>query len=134
MGQDATSVLVVEDDRDLREILTEVLENEGCRVTAVANGAEALALLRNGSRPDLILVDLWMPVLDGLQFRRKQRGLRGAAEIPTVLLSADGDGVRAVRELFNEALVKPLELSAVLALVQRHLTRSRRRPVVTGGS
>ena len=69
----ARSVLVVEDDIDIREALTGLLSEEGYAVSACANGLEALKHLRAGRHADVILLDLMMPVMDGWQFRVLQK-------------------------------------------------------------
>src|SRR2546428_350964 len=66
-------VLVVDDDLAVRESMRSVLEGEGYAVTAAENGLEALQHLRNGLRPEVILLDLLMPVMDGWQFLRELR-------------------------------------------------------------
>ena len=66
------SILVVEDDPDVRRALTELLASEGYKVTATADGGEALETLRAGLRPAVILLDLMMPNCDGWDFRRAQ--------------------------------------------------------------
>ena len=70
----ARQVLVVEDDRDVCDAIRESLEDAGYRVCAASNGADALALLRDlGAMPDLILLDLMMPVMDGERFLEEFR-------------------------------------------------------------
>src|SRR5207244_10672732 len=69
MNDGATTVLVVEDDFDLRDALVPILEYEGHRVVSAANGKEALERLQTMPPPSLILLDLMMPVMDGEQFR-----------------------------------------------------------------
>src|SRR5690349_23695253 len=83
-----TSVLVVEDDFDLRDALVPILEYEGHRVVSAANGKEALERLRTMPPPSLILLDLMMPVMDGEQFRAQQLRDPALASIPVVIVSA----------------------------------------------
>src|SRR5215212_2491309 len=82
-------VMVVEDDFTIRETLRELLEDEGYRVTQASNGAEALACLRTNGTPRLILLDLMMPVMDGVEFRRALQKDPRLSDIPMVVLSAD---------------------------------------------
>ena len=82
------SILIVEDDSDLREALSEVLRDEGYSVESAADGREALDRLRRDLRPSLILLDLTMPVMNGWQFRAEQRRDPALSEIPVVVLSA----------------------------------------------
>lgn len=82
-----THLLVVEDDRDLRQVLVDLLEVAGYQVDAAANGLEALQHLALHPS-DLILLDYMMPTMDGLAFREAQRRDPAIAEIPVVLISA----------------------------------------------
>jgi CheY-like chemotaxis protein len=66
-------ILVVDDDPDIRETITELLQEEGYVVTAAAHGGEALSALRADPTVGLILLDLMMPIMDGWQFRNEQR-------------------------------------------------------------
>src|SRR5690349_17497986 len=83
-------VLIVEDDADLREMMAQLLTLEGFSVETASNGREALRYLESGDggRPNLILLDLMMPVMDGWEFRRRQLADMRSAEIPVVVLSA----------------------------------------------
>src|SRR2546430_989400 len=75
-------VLIVEDDADLREMMAQLLSLEGFQAAAVANGSEALQYLHNGHiKPDVILLDLMMPVMDGWEFRRKQQADPAFADV-----------------------------------------------------
>src|SRR5439155_12456386 len=80
-------VLVVEDDTDGRETLAELLEAEGYPVARAANGRQALDYLQRAGPPGLILLDLLMPVMDGYQFRQRQRQDPVLASIPIAVVS-----------------------------------------------
>src|SRR5207249_387698 len=84
----AATVLVVEDDFDLRDALVPILEYEGHRVVSAANGREALDWLHAMPPPSLILLDLMMPVMNGEEFRAEQLRDPALASIPGVILSA----------------------------------------------
>ena len=87
---DPATVLIVDDDRGIVDGISEFLREEGFRVVATANGAEALAHLRLGLRANVILLDVLMPIMDGWDFRAAQLAdpvLRG---IPVVVISASG--------------------------------------------
>src|SRR4051794_37746057 len=89
-------VLLVEDNDATREAVSLILESDGYQVMTAANGRKALDRLRGGARPDLILLDLMMPVMDGWQFRAEQRRDQVLADIPVIVCSAAGDAqVRA---------------------------------------
>src|SRR5436853_5733359 len=82
-------VLIVEDDVDLREMMAELLTLEGFAAAAVANGREALEYLHQGyDKPDVILLDLMMPVMDGWEFRRRMQSDPAIANLPVIVLSA----------------------------------------------
>ena len=123
MGECA-HVLVVDDDPDIRGTLVDVLELRGYRATAAANGQEALAQLRRGLRPCVILLDLMMPVMNGWEFRGEQRRDEALAALPVVILSGDATTARKAADLgVPEYLRKPLELAAVLDVVKQHCHR-----------
>lgn len=81
-------VLVVDDDADTREIVTTVLESKGFRTLQASNGLEALEAVEGTERPDLILLDMSMPVMDGATFRRIQLQHGPVANIPVIVLTA----------------------------------------------
>jgi CheY-like chemotaxis protein len=111
------SVLLVEDDADIREALTDVLRMERWTVEPAANGKLALERLRTGPPPDLMLLDLMMPVMDGFELLE---ALRGEAGPSTVVLSAsrDMDRVRA-HPLVRATLGKPVEIGVLLDLLDQ---------------
>jgi CheY-like chemotaxis protein len=112
-------VLIVEDDPDLREMMAQLLILEGFQAHAVANGREALDYLHGGDRPELILLDLMMPVMDGWAFRRAQRSEPALADVPVVVLSAlDADRGAEIEAI--EFLKKPLDFDRLIALVREY--------------
>ncbi len=118
-------VLVVDDDADIREGLRDILEDEGHDVAEARNGQDALARLRAlVPAPDLILLDLMMPVMDGLEFRRQQLLDPALAGIPVVVLSADGHvDVGSTLLAATQRLRKPIPLDQLLALVERYSSK-----------
>jgi CheY-like chemotaxis protein len=113
-------VLIVEDDADLREMMAQLLTLEGYTAAAVANGREALDYLHDGhDKPNLILLDLMMPVMDGWEFRLAMQADPGLADLPVIVLSAldpsSGRGVDSVAYL-----KKPLDFDRLLTLVRKH--------------
>ena len=109
MPATATSVLIVEDDRDVRLSLAEVLAEEGYRVAIAENGFEALCYLRTARAPGVILLDLMMPVMDGWEFLAEKRRIPSLAGIPVVVLTAGGSGKRPLEPAqVVERLKKPV--------------------------
>ncbi|MBK7862657.1 MAG: response regulator [Archangiaceae bacterium] len=84
-------IMVAEDDPEIRASVAELLQSEGYEVVLASNGAKALELLRGGAAPQLILLDLMMPGVDGFQFREEQRKDPVLSAIPVLLMSAGGD-------------------------------------------
>jgi CheY-like chemotaxis protein len=118
--QDSKRVLVVEDDVDIQEALTQILENEGYRVTSADNGLNAMTYLRSSSPPCLILLDLMMPIMDGWQFRSEQKKDPQLARIPIVVLSAHGSVPQHAAALEAAMyLKKPIDLELLLETVKR---------------
>jgi CheY-like chemotaxis protein len=114
------NVLIVEDDHDVREALTQVLEFEGYGVVGAANGMEGMECMRVGPSPHIILLDLMMPVMDGVQFREQQMLDPELAKIPVVVISADRKAEqKAVALGVAACLKKPLEVDNLLELVAR---------------
>jgi CheY-like chemotaxis protein len=108
-------ILVVEDDQSIRELLVELLETEGYAVSSANNGKDALHTLNTEIRPDLILMDLMMPVMDGYQFRTEQLKNTCWSTIPTIVMSAETNA-REKLKTYNVAgfLTKPVELDTIL--------------------
>ena len=114
-------VLIVEDDTDLRETLSQILTDEGYRVWSVEHGQAALDCLRDGSKPCLILLDLTMPVMNGWQFRAEQREDPDLCEIPVVVISAGANLADQVVPLgIHDFIRKPIQLGQLLATVGRY--------------
>jgi CheY-like chemotaxis protein len=115
------SILVVDDDADIRSSLTEILGDEGYRVAGVRNGREALAYLQEQTRPSLILLDMMMPEMDGWRFRLEQQRSPELASIPVVILSAHGNVREAALALgAADYLRKPLRIESLLEIAGRY--------------
>ena len=113
-------VLIVEDDADLREMMAQLLTLEGYQIETVANGREALAYLNEAPRPDVILLDLMMPIMDGWEFRRRQQDDPALADVPVIVLTAlDQAQARAADLNGVDFLKKPLDFDRLLELVRR---------------
>jgi len=116
------SVMIVEDDRDVRDSLVEILEDNGYSPLAASNGKEALERLRATPRkPCLVLLDIMMPVMDGWGFRAEQRVDPNLESIPVVVLTAHANAEQAAQQMQASAfLKKPVTLEALLSTVQRY--------------
>jgi CheY-like chemotaxis protein len=112
-------VLIVEDDEDLRDMMAQMLSIEGYRTATAANGREALDYLHHTARPNVILLDLMMPVMDGWEFRRLQKADPELAPVPVIVLSALDPG-RAASVDADAFLKKPLDFDRLLDLVRSH--------------
>jgi CheY-like chemotaxis protein len=110
------TVMVVEDDALIRELVSHILAGEGFTAVGASNGAEALQRLRvEGVQPALILLDLVMPVMNGWQFRAEQLKDPELAGIPVVIMSGtDGGEVPA-----QARVPKPIEIERLLDTVWR---------------
>jgi CheY-like chemotaxis protein len=122
-GHASRTVLLVEDDEDIRGSISEILGDEGFEVVSAADGREALRWLRGAAElPRLILLDLMMPVMDGWAFRAAQLADPRLAEIPVVILSAATDVRKHAAQLHvEEYLPKPLDVPKLLHAIERHL-------------
>src|SRR5260370_375527 len=120
-------VLVVEDEPDIRELVIHDLKREGYQVSAAASGEEALRQVLSAP-PDLVLLDLMMPAMDGLEVCRRLRQDPSTATLPIVMLTAKGDEVDRVLGLeigADDYVVKPFSPKELLARVRAVLRRSR---------
>lgn len=114
----APIILIVEDDRDIRDVLAEILAEEGYQVLVAEDGADGLRRLAEGPQPDLILLDLMMPRMDGYQFREEQRKNPAWSAIPLVLLTAGvetSDKITALGAL--DVVRKPVKIDFLLELI-----------------
>lgn len=109
-------ILVVEDDLGSRQALANVLRDRGYQVTAVGDASQAMARLRRQPHPDLIVLDLMMPGMDGWDFRQEQKKDPAIAGIPVVAVSAVGKLVDV-----EVSLRKPLDYDELLAAVERYV-------------
>ena len=119
------TVLVVDDDIDIREAICLVLSHSGYRTLTASNGEEALNTLRAEAAIDLVLLDMMMPVMDGWGFRNAQPDGPAFSKIPVVVLTGDGRASSKAQVIGASGyLKKPLDLDDLLRVVARHCARS----------
>lgn len=119
----AVSVLIVEDDRNIAELLQMYLEKEGYAVTVAADGGQGLAKFR-AIKPDLVLLDVMMPVMDGWSVCK---AIRAEAQTPIIMLTAKGDTdskVMGLKTGADDYITKPFEMKEVLARIEAVLRRT----------
>jgi len=123
----AADVLVVEDEPDIRHLIVHHLARDGFRCRTAASGPEALASVRS-STPDLVVLDLMLPGLDGLEVCRRLRGDAGTAGVPIIMLTAKADEVDRVVGLeigADDYVAKPFSPKELVARVRAVLRRAR---------
>lgn len=115
-------ILVIDDDKEIRESLADVLSDEGYTVVLAENGQEGLDFLTTTDHlPSLVFLDLMMPVLDGQEFRKRQMRNPDLSNIPTILFSANGQlDKRALDIGMTDFLKKPIDLDELLAVAAKY--------------
>jgi CheY-like chemotaxis protein len=117
------AVLIIEDDDGVRESVAAILRDEGYAVELASSGQAAMARLERGPLPTLILLDLMMPEMDGIDFRRRQLADPMLSSIPVVIISARPDIARqAARLRVDGFLQKPMSFEELLHVVQNRAT------------
>jgi DNA-binding response OmpR family regulator len=126
----ASRVLIAEDEADIRDLLAFHLERDGYEVARARTGAEALRLARE-RHPDLLVLDLMLPEMDGLEVCRRLRQDAETAALPIVMLTAKGDEVDRIVGLemgADDYIVKPFSPKEVVARIRAVLRRTRAAP------
>ena len=122
----AISVLVIEDDRNIAELLQMYLEKEGYRVTLAFDGGQGLSIFHS-LQPDLVLLDVMMPVMDGWSVCRT---IRAESNTPVIMLTAKSqtdDKVAGLKAGADDYITKPFEMKEVLARIEAVLRRTDRK-------
>lgn len=121
---DRPRILVVDDDDQIRSLIVDVLELEGYETRGAADGRAALATAQ-GWRPDLIVLDLMMPGMDGWAFRAEQRHRADIAAIPVLIVSATRHLEQRTQSLAPAAVIaKPFDIDRLVEIVQRLLAQA----------
>jgi len=121
----AVSVLIVEDEKNIADLLQLYLEKEGYAVTIAADGGQGLAKFRS-IKPDLVLLDLMMPVMDGWTLCKT---IRAESQVPVIMLTAKSetdDKVAGLRSGADDYITKPFEMKEVIARIEAVLRSSDR--------
>jgi two-component system KDP operon response regulator KdpE len=112
------SILIVDDDEGVQQFLADVLAANGYAVEQARDGREALAMLEHGSRPSLILLDLAMPNMDGLELAQHLAADQQLSQLPVVLVSARPDLEMTARKIgAADYLTKPMSFSQLLRVI-----------------
>lgn len=111
------TIVIIDDDEDMRTALADVLSEEGYSVRCFTNGAEALSWLRRHADASLILLDLEMPVMDGWTFRREQERDRRLNRIPVIAMSASADLGPPYPPRAAAVFSKPMDVDQLVARV-----------------
>jgi DNA-binding response OmpR family regulator len=118
------TVLVVEDDVHIAHVLTFMLERQGYEVTHVADGRAASAYVAASPAPDLVLLDVMLPYVDGFEIMGLIRARDGWKDTPVLMLTAkntERDTVRALDAGANDFIIKPFQPQELLARLRRFL-------------
>lgn len=119
-SSNSKTILIIEDDADIRDSLLQALELEGYQVLGAENGREGLKVLEDGARPNLILLDLMMPIMSGWQFYEAIQGKPEFKSIPIVVISAVGS--KADEMPAQAVLRKPVDLESLIKVVDQHIS------------
>jgi CheY-like chemotaxis protein len=112
------SILLVEDDAEIRESLKDALELEGYEIVTASNGRDALDRLPTMRKPCLILLDLMMPVMNGWEFAEALQGDADLASIPIVVVTAFGQELQRSRIASQDVIPKPVDLDRLFRSVK----------------
>lgn len=119
-------IFIVDDNREIIELLEDILENEGFQVSSAEDGADALVQLKQGSTPNLILLDIMMPNMSGYELCSQ---IRREWDVPILFLSAKGKAVDKVVGFeigADDYITKPFDTEELLARIRAHLRRYER--------
>ena len=117
------NIMVVDDEKNICELIRLYLEKEGFAVTIANNGSDAIAMIRQ-NRPDLVLLDIMMPIIDGWEVCRQ---VREFSQVPIIMLTAKGETFDKVMGLdlgADDYIVKPFDTKEVVARVKAVLRRT----------
>lgn len=114
------TVLVVDDDEDTRACVMTVLENEGYDVQGSSDGSDALRVLKGVFEPDLVLLDLMMPIMSGWELLDELAKIPRLAALPVIVFTAAGDPLPSPTKLKKPVVRKPIDVELLLSLVNEY--------------
>jgi CheY-like chemotaxis protein len=121
------TVLVLDDDDDMAQAIKELVEEQGYRAICAGDGRQALALLEK-ERPCLMLIDVFMPVMNGVEFLRAIKSNARLANIPRVIMTAANDQMIGVKEDVS-VLYKPVDLDSLKRILHKYCAPNPPRPL-----
>lgn len=111
-------ILIIEDDANIREVLELALASEGYEVSSASNGKDGLSRIASHGKPDLILLDLMMPIMNGWEFVEALKSSKELSTLPVVVVSAFTEKSHQIS--CNAFLTKPLDLNLLLRAIEEH--------------
>jgi DNA-binding response OmpR family regulator len=113
------ALLIVDDDDDIRDDLAAILQARGFHPVVARNGADALSITADhGIKPSVILLDLVMPVMDGVEFLNRQNDVAMLSGVPVIVVTAQRDRARHLPDQVFAVLEKPFSLRVLLHLIE----------------
>ena len=121
----AKKILFVDDEPDIAKLVMFRLRREGYEVTLAQSGEEALRIVCG--RPDLVLLDLWLPDIDGYEVCRRIKSEKESSNIPVIIFTASGSEVNILREKIREAgaqdyIIKPFETQELFDKIRKYIS------------
>ena len=113
-------ILVVDDEKSIRDVLKDALEYYGYNVTVACNGQEGLEYFNNSHHFKLVITDIKMPIMDGIEFARSIRS-SAKPDIPIIAITAFFASQDLEKGLFNAVMGKPFNLVSLAEIIKRHL-------------
>jgi DNA-binding response OmpR family regulator len=123
-----STIMIVEDNEDVAYLLKFMLEREGFNVLSAEDGRQATALIVGEEPPDLVLLDIMIPFVNGFQLLERIKNTIGWQEVPVVMLtskSQEGDVVRALENGAEDYVIKPFQADELLARLKSILKKSK---------
>ena len=113
-------ILVVDDEKSIRDVLKDAIEFYGYKVTVACNGQEGLEYFNNSHGFKLVITDLKMPIMDGIEFARSIRN-SAKPDIPVIAVTAFFVDKNVEKDLFNSVISKPFNLKSLIKIIKQYL-------------